>query len=490
MRSPPHSVAIAAALGLLLLAGAIKAWPILPIDETRYVGVAWEMWLRGDFLVPHLNGREYSHKPPLLFWLIDLGWAIFGVNAWWPRVVPALFALGSAALVAHLARVLWPEDRGAAWAAPIVLQASGAWMLFTPVVMFDIPLAFCALLGVCGIARAWRGGRGGWLLCGLGIGLGVLAKGPVVLLHVLPPALLAPYWMVERRPSWGRWYAGVAFAFALGAAIALSWAIPAAMRASPAYGEAIFWGQSANRMVHSFAHARPLYWYLPFLPLILLPWTLWPRAWRAVGALRRALPDSGVRLCLAWIVTAFVVFSVLSGKQVHYLLPLVPPAALLVSRALSTWTRERESVSRDPFAFVPKAALAATAVVTLAMGIWMHTPPAASQDVSPIATRLKALEVAGTPVAHVGTYQDQYHFVGRIERPFTVLRWEDVPAWVKANPDGRLVVYFRDSSFERVRLDHLQRYRGHHVGIADGKTAVWLSQHGGGAGETSGGEET
>ena len=55
-------------LALLLLSLALR--PLLPVDETRYIGVAWEMWQRGDFLVPWLNGEPYSHKPPLFFWLV------------------------------------------------------------------------------------------------------------------------------------------------------------------------------------------------------------------------------------------------------------------------------------------------------------------------------------------------------------------------------------------------------------------------------------
>src|SRR3569832_988308 len=82
-------------LWLLLVAISLYGRSFVPIDETRYVTVAWEMWLRGDFLVPYLNGEPYSHKPPLLFWLIQLGWKIFGVNDWWPRLMPSLFSLGS-----------------------------------------------------------------------------------------------------------------------------------------------------------------------------------------------------------------------------------------------------------------------------------------------------------------------------------------------------------------------------------------------------------
>ena len=63
-------------LWLLLVAVALTTRPLLPVDETRYLAVAWEMHFGGDSLVPHLNGATYSHKPPLLFWLINLGWAV------------------------------------------------------------------------------------------------------------------------------------------------------------------------------------------------------------------------------------------------------------------------------------------------------------------------------------------------------------------------------------------------------------------------------
>ncbi len=68
------------ALVAVLTVAALASRTSLPVDETRYLAVAWEMWQRGDFLVPFRNGEAYSHKPPLLFWLIHAGWAIFGVN--------------------------------------------------------------------------------------------------------------------------------------------------------------------------------------------------------------------------------------------------------------------------------------------------------------------------------------------------------------------------------------------------------------------------
>ena len=70
VQQPERSLVLLALLMLALLTGvAFVSRPMTPIDETRYISVAWEMWLRGDFLVPFKNGATYSHKPPLMIWL-------------------------------------------------------------------------------------------------------------------------------------------------------------------------------------------------------------------------------------------------------------------------------------------------------------------------------------------------------------------------------------------------------------------------------------
>ena len=57
-----HGIYIPLFLSLAVLAIALPIRPPLPVDETRYLAVAWDMWLKGNYLVPHLNGAPYSHK--------------------------------------------------------------------------------------------------------------------------------------------------------------------------------------------------------------------------------------------------------------------------------------------------------------------------------------------------------------------------------------------------------------------------------------------
>jgi len=319
-------------LAVLAVVGLLER-PLTPIDETRYVSAAWEMWLRGDFLVPFKNGEPYSHKPPFMFWMFHAGWALFGVNDWWPRLVLPLFSAGSLLLTYTLARRLWPQRDGLGGQAALILVGTLLWIVFSTLVMFDVMLAFWVLVGMHGVLAASEGKRRGFVMLGVAIGMGVLTKGPVILLNLLPVAVLAPWWNPGLK--WLRWLGGLGLALLIGLAIALMWAIPAGQAGGEAYRNAIFWGQTADRMVESFAHRRPFWWYLPLLPLLLFPWFVWPGWWKALAHHGRTGLDRGTRFCLAWMLPVLIAFSFISGKQPHYLIPLFPAFALLAARVLA-----------------------------------------------------------------------------------------------------------------------------------------------------------
>jgi 4-amino-4-deoxy-L-arabinose transferase-like glycosyltransferase len=478
------------ALWAVGVAGGLAARPAWPIDETRYLAVAWEMWQGGDLLVPHLNGVPYSDKPPLLFWLVAAGWRLFGVSEWWARLVPTLFALASLLLTARLARRLWPDREDVAHAAPLFLLATFFWSFFSTVFLFDMLLVFFALVAVSGAVAASQGDGRGWIAVSLAIALGILSKGPVILLPVLPVVLAAPAWSAVRA---ARWYPRALAAILAGLALSLAWALPAARSGGQAYSDAILWSQTAGRLTRAFAHPRPVWWYVPFLPLLAFPWILWPWLWRRDDP-RAPARDQGLRLCAIWAGAVFVLFSLVSGKQVYYLLSLMPPVALLAARLLparETAPRRRDvgllaaaflflavvlAVAR-PFAvskglpiwlatLPPAAALvpalaaiaflvapirnrtvalrlvAAGSVLTLVALLWSLGRAAASTyDVSRIARYLSRLESAGHPLAHAGRYHGEYQFAGRLRRPLEVIEPGDADGWMSRHPDGYVVVY-------------------------------------------------
>lgn len=513
---------VLALLMLAILTGvAIVARPMTPIDETRYVSVAWEMWLRGDFLVPFKNGAAYSHKPPLMMWLFQLGWAVFGVNEWWPRLVSPLVSAGNLLLTLGLARRLWPDRSGLAGTAVLILGSSLLWTVFSTSAMFDILLAFFTLIGMTGIAMASEGRRSGFVLVALAVGLGTLAKGPVILLHVLPVALLAPWWNPGLR--WVRWYGGFLVAVLGGAAIALAWAIPAGMAGGEEYRRAIFWGQTANRMVESFAHRRPVWWYVPLLPVLLFPWMLWPGLWRGIKTRLREGVGRGCRFCLAWMIPVFVAFSFISGKQPHYLVPVFPAFALFAARALDderrlnglwlpTWlvvlmatgasavaVLRPELVLRnvgESLALWPIAVLAVTAAAIYAVGRRSARPVAwlallgvavsgfvqlgvspslyPAHDMRPMANAIRQVQESGRLVAHLGTYHAQYQFAGRLRAPLQELdEVADLKNWLAGHADAAVVIYSKQAeALREMKPLAMQRYRDRYVALVDAASAL------------------
>jgi 4-amino-4-deoxy-L-arabinose transferase-like glycosyltransferase len=500
---PGRAIALAL-LWAMLVAVALITRPLLAVDETRYLSVAWEMHARGDWLVPHLNGEPYSHKPPLLFWLILIAWKLVGDSEIAARLMAPLFGLLNLFLTAGLARLMWPGGGGRAVAdvAPFILLGSGLWTLFVTFTRFDMMVSAFVLLGAIGLVVAARATfLVGFSLLALALGGGALSKGPVILLYLLPLALAAPYWapgmsVTRYRPRWGAWYAGVAAAVIAGAAIGRAWAIPAARAGGPAYTEAIFWSQSAGRITESFAHRQPFWWYLPQLPLLLFPWLLWPPAWRAIGALWRGAEPAS-RFCVLWVLSGLVIFSAVSGKAPHYLLPLFPGFALLLARYLmlqedrlraydtllpaflvaalgavssawpsiqaawpqvpSNWTLPgwthttyllfgvglglaavvtvASHAARHGFDAVRSLMVLPMALIVLAHAVGI-APGVAAFDLAPAGRYLREQETAGRAIATLADYHGEFHFTGRLRQPITELDGKNAKAWLEANANG------------------------------------------------------
>ena len=100
-------------------------------------------------------------------------------------------------MLLHLEKLLWNEKHNGfpVW----VLFGSLLFAGFTTLLMFDLLLLDCTLAGMIGVLHLSKKNRfSGLLWLGAGIGLGVLAKGPVILLHVLPAAVVAPSRLTPR----------------------------------------------------------------------------------------------------------------------------------------------------------------------------------------------------------------------------------------------------------------------------------------------------
>ena len=476
---------LAIAIFLLSSVAMILMRPLLPIDETRYLTVAWEMWNDGSWSVPHLNGEVYSHKPPMLFWIINLVWRVTGVSEFAGRMVGPAFGALSVALTAGLARALWPGDPARAGRSALIAATTTIFLLYGSATMFDTMLAAATLAGLMAawsLSKAPRPAAAAAL--GAALAFGVLAKGPVILVHVMPAALLMPLWAGRaERPPAARYYAMIGLAFGVALVLVSLWLVPALVFGDAGYRQDILWGQTAGRMVNSFAHGRPFWFFLALAPLLLWPWG-WSRA--GLGALspRTQWGDAQGRFLLLAVGSAFLVFSAISGKQIHYLIPQLPLVALILSREPDLPGR---GLWRLPPA-LPAAGLvlagalialgvlpasvtdgvgagaadlvmaAAVAALALALALRLRPPMAAWASVAPLTLLAAhliarhelwlthdpariAAAVAADAADGVATtdrgYAGQFSFAGRLDEPVTVLADEAaLEAWVAAHPGG------------------------------------------------------
>jgi 4-amino-4-deoxy-L-arabinose transferase-like glycosyltransferase len=494
-------------LWLLVALLAIFSHGPMPLYSTRTLAVAWEMWTHGHWLVPHINGQPYSEKAPLLFWLIHAGWFVSGVNDVWPRVLEVLIGGAQLVLISMLARRLFPSRPWMAKAAPWMLLALGYAFLFGLQIMYDVLLAVWTLAALLCLTPKAHRVEPRWLLFGLCIGLGLLTKGPVMLLHIVFPWLLGPLWNDWARQHRARWYGCGVLAMLLGGVMLLAWALPAGFSGGEAYRQRLFFTQTAGRVVDGLAqaqdlqsHARPLWFYLLGLPLLLFPFTGWPRMWVALASLRRPL-EPGLRFALCWLLPSFIVFSLISGKQLYYPLPEFTGAVLLMAGAIAVLREQRPALAGNGwlgtwplgvggivfalFLFAlpmlvagnylhgewPDAAAPYSryfSVVFLVLGgllllrgrgelrrlamaglvgalalntlftltLWPH------YDLRPSAHLLGAAEQANRPVGYLGNYEGQFHFEGRLTQPIRELSGDPaVQDFARSHPDGLIVTH-------------------------------------------------
>src|SRR5262245_42758426 len=137
---------------------------------------------RHEWVVPHLQGEPYLDKPPLFYWLVMASYAVFGVHDWAARLVPALAVHGTILLTYLFGRRLLGER--AAFRGALLLSLTPALMGMGRLLILDGLLT----LGVT--AGLFVGALGWWPACALACGLGVLTKGPVAIVLVVPPLVI------------------------------------------------------------------------------------------------------------------------------------------------------------------------------------------------------------------------------------------------------------------------------------------------------------
>lgn len=300
-------------------------------DEARVAYVAREMAQDGHWLVPHRHGEYYAHKPPLIYWLINLfslatALPVGRLTVRLPGFFAGLLVLWSTARLAER----WAGAK-AAWPAALTLMTT---YLFWHEIGFARPDGL--LLGWTTGALAllfWNDDQPArWkpALAWTCMGLGILTKGPVGLI-VPAGAYAAARWAAGegRLLRKSHWLWGPPLALALpGIWLGLVWWAGA----PEGYLRELLVGQNLNRAVGELGHLQPFYYYLPSVAGDWMPWTLaLPAA--ALVLFRDPRRRRLLRRLGGWIGFIVLFFSLLPTKRNVYVLGAAPAFAILVGSA-------------------------------------------------------------------------------------------------------------------------------------------------------------
>ena len=247
----------------------------LPIDVTRdagkYATVSKEIFQNGNYINLTVHGEPYDQKPPLLFWLGALGFAIGGISNFWfkfPVLLLVFFGFYSAY---GLGRSLYNRRVGLLTA--FMLTFSLIYTLYSMDIHTDTPLQVFITFALWQLSEFIQTKRNKhWVLGFTGIGLAMLSKGPIG--AVIPAFAVVGHVLLKKDYRLlldYRWYLGILLSL-----VVVSPALIGLMNQFGWNGIVFFfWENNVGRLTGTYVQPNgdPIF-YVHNLLYLFLPWSL------------------------------------------------------------------------------------------------------------------------------------------------------------------------------------------------------------------------
>ncbi|MEI8282150.1 MAG: glycosyltransferase family 39 protein [Armatimonadota bacterium] len=321
-------------LGLALLCACLPLFGwwmtgLFDVDEGFYGAVVAEMNRRHEWITPFFNGHPWFEKPILLYWLAKPCMMLLGPD-FGPRLPSVLCTIGLFVVSGYFVK----KRYGAAAQSftivclgmSVLVLGLGRQMMTDAALNLALTTAFLSFYESLVGDRRWR------ILTAFCLGLGVLAKGPVALILFVLVAVVA-LWRDKsiRDQIKGYWMVGTAV---LAATIAC-WYVPCYLANGQDFVQKFLIEQNIGRFLGGDkAHSLGLIGLPLYIPIVIL--AICPWGWIERKAFSKAnVDDSYARYLAVWAIVIFVFFSISGAKLVHYVLPVIPPLAVLAAKKMT-----------------------------------------------------------------------------------------------------------------------------------------------------------
>ena len=312
----------------------------------------------GDWVTPRLYGSPWFEKPILYYWAAALGFALRLPAEWAARLPSAIAALAAAVAIAWLGKKHYGSAQNQsgdhafaispALLAPMIFSASLAAIGFaraaTPDMLFSASIALAMAVAASCLRRAGalRNGNaasthnqklsaGTLAIFGAFLGLGVLAKGPAAV--ILAGGAIG-IWALATKQLRAALSLAHPIAIAAFCVVALPWYVICARRNPDFLHIFIFQHNFERYLTPVFQHIQPFWFFVPITLLAVLPWT--PFLLSTVSEGRHTMrantwKNSPGFFFACWALFPILFFSFSQSKLPSYILPAIPPLALLIA---------------------------------------------------------------------------------------------------------------------------------------------------------------
>jgi 4-amino-4-deoxy-L-arabinose transferase-like glycosyltransferase len=327
---------LALLVAFLGLAG-LSSIPPIDRDEPDFAQAARQMLETGDLIDIRFQDAPLYEKPILTYWLQAASAALFGgpeLDRIWAYRLPSVLAVLLATLLTYELGLALFERRAALAAAALFAsmlmvqsqahQARADALLLASMLGTVLPLARVYVSRTAPTAAA---SAQTVALFWVSLAAAILIKGPVVpALIALAIAALALLergwrWLAPLRPRWG---------VPLFLLVLLPWPIAV----FSLHGASFFVEAWQSDILPKLVSAQESHGAPPLAYALSAPLTLWPATLLLPSAVEfawRNRRDPSVRFCVASILPGWLLFELAPTKLPHYVLPLVPLLALLMT---------------------------------------------------------------------------------------------------------------------------------------------------------------
>ena len=342
------------ALGLAMFCWQLGSTGLVDETPPLFAAAGRAMARTGDWLTPRVNGLPRFDKPPLVYWLMGLGYSIPANELWdplgtWAGRLPSALASVATMLMLGDTLMVHPAEndthpRRTAVAAALAFALSPLVQLWSRTAVSDPLLSGTLALSLMCHWRCYASGESRrWWLAWVLLATAVLTKGPVAV--VLSGMTLALFALMRRDLKGISHCIKPLRGLALTAVISVPWYLAELLVEGQPFWDSFFGYHNLQRFTSVVnSHLQPWWFFgvilvvasLPFTPLLLLglAQTLHPSTLkRAFSSVQPGASLSLQSFASCWLVSVFLLFTTAATKLPSYWIPATPAAAILIALA-------------------------------------------------------------------------------------------------------------------------------------------------------------